>query len=111
MFFRRQDPGLIDANGLKKLIDDKESMFLLDVREPHEYQAGHIPGAVNVSVNELQARVNELPQDMDMRIVAYCASGMRSGRAAAFLRQYGYKNVFSLKGGYNNWASTGNPTA
>lgn len=111
MFFGLFNGNAIDAKSLRKLIDEKAGVFIIDVREPHEFASGHIPGALNISVKELQSRVNELPQDLNAPIVAYCASGVRSSSAANFLRQYGYKDVRSLTGGINKWAGSGNPVA
>ena len=62
--------------------------LVVDVRTPSEFGAGHLPDAVNIPVGELTSRLSELPKDR--ALVLYCASGARSGRAAAFLRNAGY---------------------
>lgn len=62
--------------------------LVVDVRSPGEYAGGHLPDAVNIPVSELSGRLAELPKDR--ALVLYCASGARSSRAAAFLRNAGY---------------------
>jgi rhodanese-related sulfurtransferase len=85
-----------------------EKILLLDVREPGEYGSGHLPGAVNVPVRQLPQRVGELPHDKKLKIVAYCASGVRSAYATMFLRTYGYENVRTLAHGIREWIAVGN---
>src|SRR4051812_33108929 len=68
---------------------------LVDVRSPDEYAGGHLPGAVNVPVQELDRRLAELgPRDGEL--VLYCRSGHRSSRAAEILRQHGFTKVHNL---------------
>ncbi len=71
--------------------------FLLDVRTPLEYVTGHIPGAVNIPVDELRNRVQELPRDRE--IAAYCRVGQRGYLATRMLRQAGFQ-ASNLGGGY-----------
>ncbi|BAI62811.1 conserved hypothetical protein [Methanocella paludicola SANAE] len=103
------DWNVVRVGELKKALDAGQKIFLLDVREPAEYQAGHIEGAVNVSVKELPKRVAELPQDRDVKMVAYCASGIRSAYATMFLRVYGYRDVRTMEHGIREWVSAGYP--
>jgi rhodanese-related sulfurtransferase/rubrerythrin len=74
---------------------------LLDVRQPIEYEQGHLPGAIMIPVGELQAGVSQL--DPQRPTVVYCASGIRSRAAAATLLPAGFKEVFNLEGGMNAW--------
>jgi rhodanese-related sulfurtransferase len=80
---------------------DGVELFLLDVREPSEFNRGHVEGAVNISLNELRKRMNEIPQDRD--IWAYCLVGQRSYYATRALSQYGYR-IRTLSGGYRTYA-------
>jgi rhodanese-related sulfurtransferase len=68
---------------------------LLDVRSPDEYAHGHLPGAVNIPVQELDRRLAEVGPP-DRELVVYCRSGHRSGRAAEILRQHGFTKVHNL---------------
>ena len=96
MMSEPQEWNTITAQSLRQSLDAKEGIFLIDVREAGEYEGGHIPGAVNISVNELPSRVKDLPQDRNVRMVAYCATGRRSAYATMFLRVYGYNDVRTL---------------
>jgi len=81
--------------------DKKGEFFLLDVRQPEEYEAGHIPGAMLIPLGELEARQEELEQDK--KIITYCRSGHRSMAAAIALCELGFKDVHTLEGGILNW--------
>ncbi|MCA9150264.1 MAG: FAD-dependent oxidoreductase [Planctomycetales bacterium] len=74
--------------------------FLLDVRTPAEFAAGHLPGAVNIPVDELRGRLSELPQQQS--IIAYCKVGQRGYIATRILKQHGF-SVHNLSGGYTTW--------
>ena len=82
--------------------------FLLDVREPNEWDIGHLPGAVRISVNELQGRMNEL--DTAREMVVYCRSGVRSGRAVDMLRTAGFRKVKNMTGGILRWSDEVDPS-
>ena len=91
-----------DVTELKRRIDAKEDFYLLDVREPNEFQIGRIPGSTLIPLGEVPQRVNEIPRDKE--IVVHCKMGGRSAKAAAFLRTQGYTNVKNLKGGITDWS-------
>lgn len=75
--------------------------FILDVRTPSEYEAGSIEGAINIPLDELRDRLDELPRDED--IYLYCQIGLRGYMATRILKQNGFKKVFNLSGGYKLW--------
>jgi rhodanese-related sulfurtransferase len=79
---------------------------LLDVREPDEWDAGHIEGALHIPLADLPARVDELPAEEALVVV--CRTGGRSSRAVAWLVGNGYDAV-NLDGGMGAWAATGRP--
>ena len=91
---------------LKQKLDAKTDLFILDVREPHEYQICNINGYL-IPLGDLPKRVHEL--DSSREIVAHCRSGVRSGKAVAFLRQAGFKKVHNLTGGILAWADKIDP--
>src|SRR5262249_12483674 len=74
---------------------------LLDVREPEEFAAGHVPGARNLPQAELATRLSEVPRDRPVYLI--CQGGFRSLRAAQFLSQMGFKDVVSVSGGTEGW--------
>ena len=89
------------------LADRSPLALLVDVREPEEYAGGHVPGAVNLPQSDLASRLDELPRDRPVYVV--CQGGMRSTRAAQFLRQVGFTDIVNVAGGTNAWLAAGRP--
>jgi molybdopterin/thiamine biosynthesis adenylyltransferase/rhodanese-related sulfurtransferase len=96
----------ISVEELKRRLDAGDDLFVLDVREPHEYQICNINGHL-IPLGDLPKRVNEL--DPNKEIVAHCRSGARSAKAADFLRNAGFRNVHNLAGGILAWADKIDP--
>jgi adenylyltransferase/sulfurtransferase len=96
----------IQPQELKRRLDAGEDIFILDVREPHEYQICNLGGYL-IPINDLPRRVNEL--DSSRQIVAHCKMGGRSAKAVEFLRQAGFKNVVNLAGGITAWSDKVDP--
>jgi adenylyltransferase/sulfurtransferase len=92
---------------LKQRLDRGDDLYILDVREPHEYQICNLGGHL-IPLGDLPSRVNEL--DTSKEIVAHCRSGVRSAKAANFLRQAGFKKVHNLAGGVLAWADRIDPS-
>ncbi|NJN96510.1 MAG: rhodanese-like domain-containing protein [Anaerolineales bacterium] len=82
-------------------------VLLIDVREPDEYNAGHIPGVTLIPMGEVPDRLSEIPQDKT--VVVTCRSGNRSGQITDFLREQGYENVHNMQGGIVAWEQAGLP--
>jgi rhodanese-related sulfurtransferase len=82
-----------------------QGAFVLDVREPDEWAAGHIPGATLIPLGQLTSRLAELPQNQP--IVVVCRSGNRSATGRDLLLDAGFAEVTSMGGGMNAWASQG----
>ncbi len=85
-----------------------EGAFVLDVREPSEWNEFHIPNATLIPLGQLEARVSEVPKDKP--IVVVCRSGNRSATGRNILKDMGFTNVTSMKGGMTDWRSDGLPT-
>jgi len=96
----------ISVEELKKRLDRGDDIFVLDVREPHEYQICNLGGYL-IPLNDLPKRVSEL--DSSREIVVHCKMGGRSAKAADFLRQSGFTKVHNLTGGINAWAERIDP--
>ena len=79
--------------------------YLLDVREPDEWTAGHAPGAHHLPMMEVPARIAEIPADTE--VVVVCRSGGRSGQVVSYLMGNGWDNVRNLDGGMQAWAGDG----
>jgi len=80
-----------------------ENLFVLDVREPDEFQVGHIEGAVNVPIRTLAKNVAKLPQDKATPITVVCKSGIRAAYGTMTLKLLGYTNVKDVAGGMLAW--------
>ena len=98
----------ITVEELKKRLDHNDKLFILDVRNPEEFQICRIPGSTLLPLPELPQRFKELNPDQEM--VIHCKSGMRSLKAMNFLRQQGFRNVKNLKGGILAWADRIDPS-
>jgi rhodanese-related sulfurtransferase len=100
--------GMIAANVLQgdvslarwEQLPDTQAL-LLDVREPSEFTAGHVEGALNIPLPQLRARLGELPGGREIWV--YCAAGQRSYYALRILRQHGYSCVRNLSGGFTSY--------
>lgn len=93
----------ISVQDLKKRMDARESFDLIDVREPHEWQIGHIPGARLIPLGDLPSRLSEL--DPSREILLQCKSGGRSSRALKLLKENGFKKLKNVTGGIEAWAT------
>ncbi len=89
-----------------RFVEGKEPHTLIDVRTRQEFNGGHIPGAINISVQELSTKLNKIPQSKP--VVVYCQSGSRSSQAAHILTQAGYTEVLDL-GSIMGWSKQGLP--
>jgi adenylyltransferase/sulfurtransferase len=98
----------ISVEALKRKLDAKEDVFVLDVREPHEVPIANI-GAPLIPVGELARRVDELAAMKDREIVIHCRSGARSQKAALILKNAGFTHVENLAGGILAWADKIDP--
>lgn len=102
---------------LKAKLDAKEDLLLVDVREPSEFEHGHIAGAHLVPRGILEAAADTgypkhyapLSGARDRQVVVYCATSGRSAMAAAVLQMMGYKHVLNLAGGITRWEADGMP--
>ncbi len=99
----------VTVDEVKKLIDARAPMKLVDVREGEEYSAGRLPGALSVPRGFLEIRIEEKPS-REEPVILYCAGGTRSALAAKTLAEMGYQNVVSMAGGYNRWHDAAFPT-
>jgi rhodanese-related sulfurtransferase len=92
-----------DINGLNG------NSILIDVRSDKEFSKGHIPGAVNIPVDDIRNRLSDFPTDK--KIYTYCAVGLRGYLAQRILRQRGFEDVYNLSGGYKTWEACNNEAA
>jgi phage shock protein E len=106
------EPEIAASELMDRMLADK-APYILDVRGPDEYVAGHLPGAVNIVHTEFlenpEAALMLLPAQPDTEIVIHCVSGKRSGMAAEVLAAAGYTNVRQLTGDFRSWQAGGYP--
>lgn len=103
VIFGKPSPSL-DAAALSEKLKNGKHPFVLDVRQPEEYRAGHIAGAKLISLGDLTHKMASLPKNRE--IVCVCASGNRSSSATRILVNAGY-NAFNMKGGMVSWRRAG----
>ncbi|MBS5980618.1 MAG: DsrE/DsrF/DrsH-like family protein, partial [Dysgonomonas mossii] len=104
--------GFVAENILKRKVNiiqwrdipsiDKTKAMIIDSRTKEEYDFGHIEGAINIPVDEIRSRLNEMPRDK--KIIVYCAVGLRGYIASRILMQHGYTDVYNLSGGYRTYS-------
>ncbi len=104
--------GCTSEPGFKQLSQDQlldpatHVNIILDVRTPEEYAEGHVPGAINISHDTIDKKIDELIQlngGKDARIAVYCRSGHRAGIALKQLKKQGFKELYHLEGDMNGW--------
>lgn len=100
----------IDSETAKNSLDTK---IILDVREPAEFAAGHLPKAVNIPRGLLEFKISNHPdfQNKEAEIIVYCQLGSRSALATETLLKLGYTNAVSMAGGFNQWQVSGYPVS
>ena len=95
----------IDINEVKEIIKDQSNAVLLDVRSPLEFKEGHLYGAINIPLYELElkCKCNKCNAfNKESIIIVYCQSGIRSKKAISILKENGYCNLYNLKGGLDS---------
>ena len=92
----------ITAEEAKQIMDSEEGYIILDVRTQEEYDQGHIPGATQISHEEIEEKAEDVLTDKDQLILVYCRSGRRSKLAAEVLVELGYTNIKEF-GGILDW--------
>jgi hydroxyacylglutathione hydrolase len=92
---------------LQARLDFDQNLKVLDVRQPNEWQDGHMPRAMYISRGELPQRIAELPQDHPVAV--HCGNGYRSSVAASLVQRAGHENVYNVLGGFSAWKNAGLP--
>lgn len=99
----------VSVGEVKKMLDARENVILLDVRDRHEFEEGHIPGATNISRGSLEFKtVLQIP-DKNARIIVHCGQDHRSPLATRSLNDLGYRNAVNMIGGLKAWKEAGYP--
>jgi len=99
----------VSAEAVKTAIDSKEKAIFLDVRDPGEFAAGHLPGAMNISRGTLEIVVAGKIPELNAKIYVYCKTAGRSALATKTLNDLGYKNAVLMDAQYADWVKAGYP--
>ncbi len=105
----RADVTETDVDTIRQRLADGDDFVLVDVREPYEWDKGHLPGAVSYPRGILERDAEAAFPDLDAPLVLYCGGGFRSVLAAESLGAMGYTNVQSMDGGWRGWTEAGYP--
>src|SRR5271169_6048402 len=105
----RKETREVSLDEIKRRLETKQAMVLVDVREKEENRAGYIPGAISVPRGFLEIQIEQRVPDKNAPVVLYCAGGTRSALAAATLQQLGYSRVETANPGFVRWKDLGYP--
>jgi len=98
----------VDPKDVLELQQNGNGAVIVDVREQHEFEEAHLPGAVHVPRGHLESRIEGAVSDRSKRVILYCASGQRSALAAHTMQELlGYDDVASMRGGITLWKDRG----
>lgn len=99
----------ISIEEVKAKLDKEENFYFIDVREDHEWQQGHASQAEHLGRGILERDVENKIPDLSAEVVLYCGGGFRSALAADNMQKMGYKNVYSMAGGFRAWQEANYP--
>ncbi len=92
---------IINRRQTKQMLDNNKFALIIDLRDYDEYVQNHLPGAINIPINEILDRINEIRQYQRGNVLLYCEHGIKSISAGKVLILNGFKNVYSLDKGFN----------
>ena len=94
----------VDVYQIKDRLDKGDNVNLIDVREDNEWNLGRIPTAIHLGKGIIERDIESVAKNREMELILYCQGGFRSALAAESLKKMGYKNVYSMSGGYGTCA-------
>ncbi len=103
------DMGMRSADWLVEQRKSGVDIVLLDLRSPSQFAEGHIQGALQISINDLPAKLDSLVPRRETLVVLLCSGSIQSAMAMMYLRTEGYVNSFNLSGGYSSWVRNNRP--
>ena len=101
----------VSVASVREKLKGGQSLHFIDIREDHEWSRGRAEGAVHLGKGIIERDIEALVPDIDDEIILYCGGGYRSVLSADALQRMGYRNVFSMAGGYKEWVASGNPVS
>ncbi len=100
-----QKIGECDVHEVKTMQEESKDFYLVDVREDREWVEGHIRGSIHLGKGIIERDIGRTIEDKSKLIVLYCQGGFRSALAGESIKKMGYTNVFSMSGGFSDWAN------
>ena len=100
-----QKIGECDIHQVKTMQEESKDFYLVDVREDREWVEGHIRGSIHLGKGIIERDIGRTIEDKSKLIVLYCQGGFRSALAGESIKRMGYTNVFSMSGGFSDWAN------
>jgi len=97
----------VEASEVYEALNNKNDVVIIDVRTPQEFSRGIIAGSINLPIDLVDEKIEEIVADKNKTVYVYCLSGSRSNMAVDTMVKRGYKNVFSMKSGLLAWRSKG----
>lgn len=101
----------VSVQDVKKELDKKSDFILIDVREDHEWNEGHVPQALHLGKGIIERDIEERIPNVNSNLILYCGGGFRSALAAESIKRLGYKNIQSMAGGIRAWKELNLPIA
>ena len=95
----------VDVYQIKDRLDKGDNVNLIDVREDNEWNLGRIPTAIHLGKGIIERDIESVVKNREIELILYCQGGFRSALAAESLKKMGYKNIYSMSGGFGTWAS------
>jgi rhodanese-related sulfurtransferase len=99
----------VSVQSVREKLNTGQSFHFIDVREDHEWSRAHAEGAVHLGKGIIERDIEALAPQPEDEVILYCGGGYRSALAADALQRMGYRNVFSMAGGYKDWVRAGYP--
>lgn len=99
ILYRSLETKEISYKKLEEIMKNNPKAILVDVRSKQEYNEGHLDGAINIPLYDLEKQIEKLPPDKQCAVILYCRSGHRSRQAKEKLEKLGYENIYNLKNG------------
>ena len=99
----------VSVASVREKLKGGQSLHFVDIREDHEWSRGRAEDAVHLGKGIIERDIEALAPDPEDEIILYCGGGYRSALSADALQRMGYRNVFSMAGGYKEWVTSGNP--
>jgi molybdopterin/thiamine biosynthesis adenylyltransferase/rhodanese-related sulfurtransferase len=97
----------ISIHDVRKMMNNGRRLVLLDIREKQELETGYIRGAVFIPYDQVEKKIEDLIKDKDVPIIVYCGFGIKSLDAGRILKRLGYKEVYTMKEGFEGWRASG----